>query len=105
MCFSAALFLASNQAFAGSVPGIVFHGPTNGERGVVVTAPRSGDANYTCSLNIPWDWPHRCPPLVSPSEPAFDAVISPHVPGCPTQTVKVPMADGKEQTVTIVRCP
>jgi hypothetical protein len=26
------------------------------------------------------------------------------VPGCPAQTVTVPGADGKDQTVTVVRC-
>ena len=91
MCFSAALIFGSNQASAS-------------EPGVVVRAPRSGDVQYTCSLNIPWDWPHRCPPIVSP-EPALDTVIRPHATRCPAQTVKIPMADGKERTVTIVRCP
>jgi hypothetical protein len=103
-CFTATLVLASNQAFGGSAAGIFFHGPANGQPGVVVRAPLSAHADYTCTLNIPWDWPHRCPPL-SPPEPTSDLVIRPNVPDCPAQTVKVPMADGKEHTVTIVRCP
>ena len=36
----------------------------------------------------------------APSGPA----VSPYVPGCHGQNVTVPGADGKDQTVNIVRC-
>jgi hypothetical protein len=144
MFFSAALTIASNQAFGethltfhptvtlsldhhggrhtgahhrgrhtrahhrgrniGTAVGGFFYGPANAEPEVVVTEPQlSGETPYTCSLDIPWDFVHRCP---SPPEPASGPNIIPSVtPGCPAQHVTIPMGDGKEQTVTIVRCP
>ena len=81
-----------------------FYNPPNGEPNVDITQPQSGDVHYTCTYDIPWDWAHRCPPFVSPSERPSAPVVRPDVPGCPAQTVTVPMGDGKEQTVSIVRC-
>jgi hypothetical protein len=100
---SAALILASNQAFGESAVGGFSYGPPNDEVGVVVAEPLLGAAHHTCTLDIPWDWVHRCPPrsYESPSEP----VVRPSVLGCSEQTVRAPMGDGKERTVTIVRCP
>jgi hypothetical protein len=99
--FAAAFTLASNQASAGSRADL-FYGPANGKSGVVI----SGSDAYTCTLDIPIDWAQRCPPIRS-SEPAFAPLVTPYVrePACPAQTVTVPMSDGKEQTITIVRCP
>ena len=74
---------------------------------VDVTEPKSGDTHYTCTYDIPWDWVHRCPPFVGSSDPLSESpapVITPIVPGCPSETVTVPRGNGKEQTVTIVRC-
>src|SRR5664280_784056 len=65
----------------------------------VASSAVSGYFHYTYTYDVPWDAVHRYPPVVSPSEP----VVRPYVPGCPAQTVTVPMGDGKEQTVTIVR--
>jgi hypothetical protein len=73
--------------------GDFFYGPSNGEPGVDFTQPTSGDIPY----DVPWDWAHRYPPVVIPSE-------RPYVPSCPTETVTVPGLDGKEQTVSIMRC-
>ena len=81
-----------------------FYNPPNGEPELDITQPQSGDVHYTCTYDIPWDWAHRCPPFVSSSEPPSAPVVRPYVPGCPAQTVTVPMGDGKEQTVSIVRC-
>jgi hypothetical protein len=88
----------------GTAVGGFFFGPANAQPEVVVTEPQlSGETPYTCSLDIPWDFVHRCP---SPPEPASGPDVIPFVtPGCPAQHVTVPMGDGKEQTVTIVRCP
>lgn len=79
-----------------------FYGSANGEPEVTVTEPTSGYVNYTCTLDIPWDYVHRCPsPPDPPPTPYFSA---PDVPGCPTQRVTVLAADGTENTVSIVRC-
>jgi len=53
-----------------------------------------GNAN---AYDIPWDWAHRYPPLVAPSD-------KPYVASCPTETVKVPGLFGQEQSVNITRC-
>ena len=74
-----------------------FYGPSNGEPMVDVTQPASGDIRYTNTYDVPWDWAHRFPPAVAPSE-------RPYVPSCPAETVTVPGQDGKEQTVSIMRC-
>jgi hypothetical protein len=72
------------------------YGPSNGGPiGGDVTQPASGDVHYT--YDIPWDWAHRYPPAVTPSE-------RPYVPSCAAEAVKVPGRDGGEQTVSITRC-
>lgn len=76
-------------------PGIIE--PPYGEPAADVTQPLSSDIHYTCTYDIPWDWPHRCPPAVQPSERAY-------APSCPTETVTVPGHDGNEQTVNVTRC-
>jgi hypothetical protein len=80
-------------------PGIggFFYGPSNGEPMVDVTQPMSGDMHYTYTYDVPWDWVHRYPPAVIPSE-------RPYVPSCPAETVTVPGRDGKEQTISVMRC-
>jgi hypothetical protein len=100
---SVALILVSNLAFGEPTVGGSSSGPANHELGVVVAEPLSASARNTCTLDIPWDWAHRCPPHSSYS--LSEPVIKPFVLGCPAQTVKIPMGDGKERTVTIVRCP
>jgi hypothetical protein len=90
------------------VDGGFFWDPSNGEPNVDVTqplsAPISGDVNYTYKFDVPWDWAHRYPPsfFASPPKPPSPPVA--FVPGCPAQTVTVPGDDGKDQTVAIVRC-
>ena len=100
---SLALVLASTQAFGGSAGERYSYGPPTDNVGVVVADPQIGATRYTCTLDIPWDWAHRCPPVPygSPSNP----VVRPSVLGCSQQSVKTAMGDGKERTVTIVRCP
>jgi hypothetical protein len=69
-----------------------------------ITAPTSND--YTYKQDIPWDWAHRFPPgyFGSPAQPSSPAPAMAYVPGCAKQTVTVPGADGKDQTVNVVRC-
>jgi len=84
-----------------------FFGSSNGQPNVEVAQPMgaiSGDFHYTYKQDFPWDWAHRYPPslFASPAEPPAPPVAL--RPGCPAQTVTVPGADGKDQTITMVRC-
>ena|SRR5882724_7160737 len=78
-------------------PGGYFYEPSNGEPLVDAAQPLSRDTHYTYTYDVPWDWAHRYPPAVLPSERAY-------IPECPTQTVTVPGARGQEHTVNIMRC-
>ncbi|TQF42959.1 hypothetical protein UNPF46_03245 [Bradyrhizobium sp. UNPF46] len=59
--------------------------------------PVSTDVRYTYTYDVPWDWSHRFPPNVVPSD-------RPYVPSCPTEQVTVPGRGGVEHTVNITRC-
>jgi hypothetical protein len=72
-----------------------FYGPSGVEPTTDVTQPSPGDVHYT--YDIPWDWAHRYPPIVTPSERAY-------VPSCPTAVVTVPGRDGRSQTVNVTQC-
>jgi hypothetical protein len=77
--------------------GGLFYDPSIGQAPVDFTQPASRDMHYTYTYDVPWDWAHRYPPAVIPSERAY-------VPECPVQTVTVAGKGGKEQTVNIIRC-
>jgi hypothetical protein len=72
-----------------------YYEPSTGEPTADVTQPPSGDVHYT--YDVPWDWAHRYPPAVTPSE-------RPYVPSCPTETISVAGHDGKRQSVNITQC-
>ena len=74
-----------------------YYGPTDGGPYAAVTAPVYDGPRYTCTADIPWDWAHRCPPAVAPSD-------KPYAPSCPTEVMKFPGRDGTEQTVNVTRC-
>jgi hypothetical protein len=74
-----------------------FYGPPNGEPMLDGRQPISSDVQYTYKYDVPWDWAHRFPPAVTPSE-------RPYVPSCPAETVTFPGRDGGDHTVTVVRC-
>ena len=57
----------------------------------------TGDIRYTYTQDVPWDWPHRFPPMVAPSD-------RPYVQSCPSETVTVPGRNGKDRTINIMRC-
>lgn len=59
--------------------------------------PASTDVRYTYTYDVPWDWAHRFPPNVVPSD-------HPYVPSCPSETVTVPGRGGGDHTVNIMRC-
>jgi hypothetical protein len=61
-----------------------------------VPAHTSADVRYTYTYDVPWDWAHRYPPNVVPSD-------RPYVSSCPVETVRVP-GRGGERTVNITRC-
>jgi hypothetical protein len=80
-------------------PGVgdYFDGPSYGGPMVDGAQPASGDIRYTNTYDVPWDWAHRFPPAVAPSD-------RPYVPSCPAETVTVPGRYGQEHTVNITRC-
>ena len=59
-------------------------------------APASNDVRYPYTQDVPWDWAHRYPPAVVPSD-------RPYVSSCPTESVTVPGRDG-DRTINIIRC-
>jgi hypothetical protein len=75
-----------------------FYGPVDGGPiANVPPQPTSTDINYTYKYDVPWDWAHRFPPNVTPSD-------RPYVTSCPAETVTVPGRDGLDHTVNITRC-
>ncbi|MGZ4973727.1 MAG: hypothetical protein ACXWDN_13280 [Limisphaerales bacterium] len=73
------------------------YGTPSGEPLVDPTQPPSGDVHYTYTQDVPWDWAHRYPPAVEPS-------TRPYVSSCPEETTTFPGRDGKDQTVSVMRC-
>ena len=78
-------------------PGGDFSYGPNGEPIGNVGQPASGDVHYTYTYDVPWDWAHRYPPAVAPSD-------RPYAPGCGTEAVTVPGRDGADRTINITRC-
>jgi len=80
------------------LPGGIFYEPSDFyEPSAAVVSPPSNDVRYTYIYDVPWDWVHRFPPNVVPSD-------RPYVQSCPSEAVTVPDSDGEEQTVNIMRC-
>lgn len=80
-----------------SWPAGYYDGPSNSEAVADAPSPSLRDVRYTITEDVPWDWAHRYPPNVVPSERAY-------VTQCPAETVTVPGAGGKDHTVNIMRC-
>jgi hypothetical protein len=72
------------------------NGPSNGAPLVDGTQPTS-DVHTTYTYDVPWDWAHRYPPNVTPSD-------RPYVSSCPEETVTVPRRNGEDQIISIMRC-
>lgn len=87
------------RGFWPGTAGYFYEPPYYAEPGVEVVPPTSGDVRYTYTYDVPWDWSHRYPPTVVPSN-------RPYVQDCTKQTVKVPRREGEEETVSvnITRC-
>lgn len=77
--------------------GFMYDGAGYGQPFVDAGQPASTDVRYTYTYDVPWDWTHRFPPNVVPSD-------RPYVPSCPTEQVTVPGRGGNEHTVNITRC-
>jgi hypothetical protein len=71
--------------------------PSYGGPAVEGVPPAAGDIQYTTKYDVPWDWAHRFPPNVVPSN-------RPYVPSCTDQSVTVPGRDGADHSVNITRC-
>jgi hypothetical protein len=85
------------------VPGIVLPGTSGyyddaagAPLAAEIPAPASNDVRYTYTQDVPWDWAHRYPPAVVPSD-------RPYVSSCPTESVTVP-GRGGDRTINITRC-
>lgn len=77
--------------------GFFYDGASYSQPFVDAGQPVSTDVRYTYTYDVPWDWTHRFPPNVVPSD-------RPYVPSCPTEQVTVPGRGGSEHTVNIMRC-
>lgn len=77
--------------------GFFYDGGAYSEPFADVGQPVTNDVRYTYTYDVPWDWTHRFPPNVVPSD-------RPYVPSCPTEQVTVPGRGGVEHTVNIMRC-
>lgn len=78
-------------------PGAYAYGPTDSAPAAEApTGPVSADIRTTYTYDVPWDWAHRYPPNVVPSD-------RPYVSSCPTETVQVP-GRGGDHTINITRC-
>jgi hypothetical protein len=62
-----------------------------------VVPPGSNDVHYTYTYDVPWDWAHRLPPQVAPSDRAY-------VPSCSVEGVTVPGSNGDSHTVNVTSC-
>jgi hypothetical protein len=71
--------------------------PPNGDPLVNTPQPAQGDLHTTYTYDVPWDWAHRYPPAVTPSD-------RPYVSSCPAEDVMVPGRGGQQHTVTVTRC-
>ncbi|WGS22185.1 MULTISPECIES: hypothetical protein [unclassified Bradyrhizobium] len=97
-------FAAHHPAFRhhGRVPGTFWPATVGFDYGpfeeplVEAAPPISNDVRYTYTYDVPWDWAHRYPPAVVPSD-------RPYVSSCPTESVTVP-GRGGDRTVNITRC-
>jgi hypothetical protein len=75
-----------------------FYGPNGyGPTGDLGGVPLTGDVRNSNASDIPWDWAHRYPPVLSPSG-------RPYVSSCGAETVTVPDGHGGSGQVNVTRC-
>jgi hypothetical protein len=71
-----------------------YDGTPYGAPAIDVTQP--SNVHYTYTYDVPWDWAHRFPPNVVPSD-------RPYTQSCTTEPVTVPGRAG-ERVVNVMRC-
>jgi hypothetical protein len=89
-------FRQHRRNFIGPAVGGYYYGADGAPIMDAAPPPVSNDVHYTYTYDVPWDWAHRFPPNVVPSD-------RPYVPGCGSETVTVPGRNG-DQTINITRC-
>ena len=72
------------------------YGP-NGAAVLNGTQPLPADIGSSNASDIPWDWAHRYPPMITPSG-------RPYVSTCGSETMTVPNSQGGTGQVNIIRC-
>lgn len=78
-------------------PGDTGYDSAYGQAPADVIPPASNDVHYTYTYDVPWDWAHRLPPKVAPSDRAY-------VPSCSVEGVNVPDNNGESHTVNVTSC-
>ena len=73
-----------------------YDGAAYGGGNPVIDVGQPNNIHYTYTYDVPWDWAHRYPPAVAPSDRAY-------APSCTTESVIVP-GRGGEHTVNVTRC-
>ena len=86
-------FRQHRRNFIGPAVGGFYYGPDGAPIVDAVPPPASNDVRYTYTYDVPWDWAHRYPPNVVPSD-------RPYVPGCGNETVTVPGRNGRSRPST-----
>ena len=71
-----------------------YDGTPYGTPAIDVTQP--SNIHYTYTYDVPWDWAHRFPPNVVPSD-------RPYAQSCTTEPVTVPGRSG-DHVVNVTRC-
>ena len=88
----------NGRGFGGLWPSVggygYYDGTPYGVPAIDVTQP--SNVHYTYTYDVPWDWVHRYPPNVVPSD-------RPYAPSCTTEPVSVP-GRGGEHVVNVTRC-
>jgi hypothetical protein len=78
-------------------PGDYYNGYNGPDGEPLAGFPQPPASNFSSTDVVPWDWAHRLPPMVNPSD-------RPYVPSCTAESVTVPGRDGGEHTVNVTRC-
>jgi hypothetical protein len=82
-------------------PGVAdgYYGPSYADPVAEPAPAASADLRHTYVYDVPWDWAHRYPPAVAPSD-------RPYVARCTDQAVTVPRRIGSTETVAVnvTRC-
>ena len=88
----------NGRAFGGFWPTVggygYYDGSPYGAPAIDVTQP--SNVHYTYTYDVPWDWAHRFPPNVVPSD-------RPYAQSCTTEPVTVP-GRGGDHVVNVTRC-